>query len=132
MGVDHLGADVLVTEELLDRADVVAGFQEVSREGVAEGVGRDVLGDSGGDGGPADLFLNDRLVKVVTAGFARARVDGDRRPSILIRQCWTAASLCRRYRLRVGRRAIFLPGPTSDRAGDVKRGPKQAVHQAHS
>jgi len=43
VGVDHSGADVLVTEELLDRADVVAGFQEVSREGVAKGVGRDVL-----------------------------------------------------------------------------------------
>ena len=56
MGVDHCGADILVTEELLDRADVVTGFQEVSREGVAEGVGSDVLGNLGGDGGPPELF----------------------------------------------------------------------------
>ena len=38
MGVDHGGRDVAVAEELLDGADVVAGFEEVGREAVAEGV----------------------------------------------------------------------------------------------
>ena len=75
MGVDHRGADVLVTEELLDRPDVVAGFQEVRREGVAERVGRDVFGNSGGAGGSADLFLNDRLVKVVATGLTGGGVE---------------------------------------------------------
>jgi hypothetical protein len=43
VGVDHGGGDVAVTEELLDGAYVVAGFKEVGREGVAEGVAADAL-----------------------------------------------------------------------------------------
>ena len=38
VGVDHGGADVLVAEELLYSADVIACFEEVSSEGVAQGV----------------------------------------------------------------------------------------------
>ena len=40
VGVDHRRADVPVTEQLLDSADVVALFQEVSGERMAEGVAR--------------------------------------------------------------------------------------------
>jgi hypothetical protein len=35
VGVDLGGADVLVAEELLDGADVVAGLEEMGREAVA-------------------------------------------------------------------------------------------------
>ena len=38
VGVNHGGADVAVAEELLDRADVVAGLEQVRGEAVAEGV----------------------------------------------------------------------------------------------
>lgn len=38
MGVDHGGFDVAVAEEFLDGADVVAVFDEVGGEGMAEGV----------------------------------------------------------------------------------------------
>src|SRR5262249_6205683 len=34
VGVHHRGADVLVTEQLLDRPNVMAGFAQVSREAV--------------------------------------------------------------------------------------------------
>ena len=33
--VNHRGLDVVVAEQLLDRADVAAGIQQVCREGVA-------------------------------------------------------------------------------------------------
>lgn len=44
MGVEHRGVHVLVAEEFLDGADVVASRQEVGGEGVAEGVGVTRLG----------------------------------------------------------------------------------------
>ena len=53
VGVDHGRADVFVTEQLLDGADVGPGFQQVGREGVAQGVGADGLWDAGGEGGAA-------------------------------------------------------------------------------
>jgi hypothetical protein len=42
MRIDHGGAHILVDEELLDGADVLAPFQQVCRERMADG----------GDGGP--------------------------------------------------------------------------------
>ena len=35
MGVDHRGAKILVSQQLLNRADVVSGLQEVGGKGVA-------------------------------------------------------------------------------------------------
>ena len=46
VGVDHGGRHVAVPEQLLDGADVVAGFEEVGGEAVAQGVAGDPLGDS--------------------------------------------------------------------------------------
>lgn len=40
MGVNHRNAHVFVAQEFLDSANVVSGFQEVSSEGVAEGMRR--------------------------------------------------------------------------------------------
>ncbi len=42
VGVDHGGFDILVAQEFLDGADIVAGLQKVGSEGVAENVGCDV------------------------------------------------------------------------------------------
>jgi hypothetical protein len=43
VGVDHGRRDVAVAEELLDRSDVVAAFEEVGGERVPEGVAGDAL-----------------------------------------------------------------------------------------
>ena len=44
MGVDHGRFEVLVAQQFLHRADVVAGLEQVRGEGMAEGVRRDPLG----------------------------------------------------------------------------------------
>ena len=43
VGVDHRGGNIAVAQELLDGSNVVATFQEVRDEGVAEGVAGDAL-----------------------------------------------------------------------------------------
>ena len=47
MGVDHGGSDIGVSEQLLDGSDVVAVFDEMGGEGMAEGVAGAVFGDAG-------------------------------------------------------------------------------------
>jgi hypothetical protein len=42
MGVDHRRADIPVSQELLDRPDVVAVFEEMGGEGMARGGARQV------------------------------------------------------------------------------------------
>src|SRR5262245_39297900 len=44
--VDHGGAHVTVSEQFLDRANVVTVFEEMRREGVPEGVTRGWLGQA--------------------------------------------------------------------------------------
>ena len=46
VGVDFGGGDVLVAEELLHLTNVGAPLQKVGGEAVAQGVGRDILGDA--------------------------------------------------------------------------------------
>ena len=66
MGVDHRRPDIRVAEELLDGADVVAGFEEMGGEGVAEGVTGDSARDAYGERGIVDCALDRALVIVVT------------------------------------------------------------------
>ena len=47
MGVDLGGGDVRVAQHLLDGAEVRAVFQQMDGEGVAQGVGGDILLDAG-------------------------------------------------------------------------------------
>jgi hypothetical protein len=54
-----------VAEELLDGADVVAAFEQVGGERVAEGVAGDAFGELRVLGGAADGALDHRLVQVV-------------------------------------------------------------------
>ena len=65
MGIDHGRLDVLVSQELLDGADGVAGHQQVGGEAVPEGVAADLLGDAGRTGGGVNGLADDRLVEVV-------------------------------------------------------------------
>jgi len=59
-----------VAEQLLDGADVVAVFEEVSGEGVAKGVRCRGLGDSGGPCGRGNGPLDGGLVQVVATRLA--------------------------------------------------------------
>jgi hypothetical protein len=69
VGVDLGGFDGVVTEEVLDGANIGAGFEEVSGEGVAEAVGGDAFIDLGVAGGLADEALEGSIGDVVaTAG----------------------------------------------------------------
>ena len=65
-----------VAEEFLDGADIVAGFEEVGGEGVAEGVAADGFGDLGELDSGANGALEDLFIEVMAAGFAGARIDG--------------------------------------------------------
>ncbi len=40
MGVDHRGFDILVSQQILNSADILAVLKQVGGEGVAEGVMR--------------------------------------------------------------------------------------------
>ena len=74
MGVDHGGADVFVAEELLDGTDVVAVFQEVGRERVAQRVAGDPLPQTHLPHGNLHSSLDDGFVQVVSAELARPLV----------------------------------------------------------
>ena len=65
VGVDHSRGDVLMAEELLDRADVAAVFEQVGSEGMAEGVACGALRDARREDGAAHGVLDDGLVQVV-------------------------------------------------------------------
>ena len=54
VGVDHRGLDALVTEQLLDGADVVAVLEQMGGEGMAQAVAAGGLVDAGGSAGAAD------------------------------------------------------------------------------
>ena len=68
VGINLCGGYVPVPEELLHGADVVAGFQQVGGEGVAEGAGAGALGDAGMPDRVSDRPLKDGLVEEGAAG----------------------------------------------------------------
>jgi hypothetical protein len=63
--VDHGGLDVRVTQELLDRPDVVAILEKVRSEGVPEGVTTCVLVDAHLPNGLLYCSLHRRLVEMM-------------------------------------------------------------------
>lgn len=65
-----------MAEQFLYGADVVAVFQEVRGETVAEGMAGDVFGNVGLLRGVPDGFLHCAFVEMVTADQAGARVFG--------------------------------------------------------
>ena len=64
-----------MAEQLLDRADVVTGFEQVGGETVAEGVAARRLGDPGLADRAADGLLQRRLGQMVPSLDPGARVD---------------------------------------------------------
>jgi hypothetical protein len=75
MRVDLGRADVLVAQEFLDRADVVAAFEQVSREAVTEAVAGRALRNASVSRGDADRALHDRLMKMMAPPLAGRLVD---------------------------------------------------------
>ncbi len=67
MRIDHCGFDVFVAHELLKRADVLAAFQQVGGERMAEGVGRGWRGDSRGEHRPPHGLLNHGGIQVMAS-----------------------------------------------------------------
>ena len=84
VGVDHGGFDIAVAEKVLNCAYVthrvaslIAVFEQVGGEGMAEGMAADVLGDAGEAGGGFDGSLESGGVGVVAAAGARSGVRGE-------------------------------------------------------
>jgi hypothetical protein len=74
MGVDHRRTHVFVAQELLDGADVIARFQQMRGERMAERVANRVLDDAGFANGPSNGALHQRLVDVVAAILPRSAI----------------------------------------------------------
>ena len=79
--VQHRGRDVLVPQQLLDRADVVAGFQQMGREGMSERMTTHALGNAAPLASLGDRALQDSGVEVV--GSCILRADGTRFTSLM-------------------------------------------------
>jgi len=62
VGVDHGGRDVAVAQKLLDGPDVVAGFEQVRGEAVAEAMAAGGLADSSLSHSGVEGSLQHRLV----------------------------------------------------------------------
>ena len=70
VGVDHRRIDVFVSEQLLHGADVVAVFEQVSGEGVPEGVAGRARRQPGGLDRGSDRVLDHGLVQMVPPALA--------------------------------------------------------------
>ena len=92
--VDHGGAHVTVSEQFLDRTNVVAVFEEMRREGVPEGVTRGSLGQARLEDGFLDSPLEHGLMEVMPAPLAGDAID-----------------------VETGRREGPLPAPLAARVG---------------
>src|SRR5262252_242604 len=76
MGVNHRRSDVFVTEQLLNRTNVIAVFKQMCGEAVSEGVAACRLSDSGCTDSQFDGVLKVFLRNVMASRLARARIEG--------------------------------------------------------
>jgi len=74
VGVDHGGLDVFVAEQFLDRANVIAVFEEVGGEGVAERMAADAFGDPEPAGCAGDGALEPGRAEVVAVDSSGERI----------------------------------------------------------
>lgn len=75
MGVDHGRLHVAMAQELLDRADVMTGFEKMGRERVTERVARGSLGEALFDNGVSYGSLHQGFVDVMAALLFRPGID---------------------------------------------------------
>ncbi len=67
----------LASQELLNGANVGAALEQVSGEGMAEGVSADLLGQTGTADGHLNGFIDDAGVNVMATGDTGTRVCGE-------------------------------------------------------
>lgn len=66
MGIDHRGAHILLSQELLDCADVLPSFQQVRRKGMAEGMASGGYLHSGIPYGSLHALLHHAWIQMIT------------------------------------------------------------------
>ena len=74
MSVDHGGLHALVPEELLHRPDVVAVYQQVRGEGVAQSVAGRQLHQPRRTGGVVEGLLEGSVVQMMPPALSRPRI----------------------------------------------------------
>jgi len=67
VGIDHGGFHIAVAEEFLDSSNVIAGFEEVGRKTMAEGVATGMFVDASFANRVSDGFLEGAFAHVPTA-----------------------------------------------------------------
>ena len=65
-----------MAEQVLHRPNIVAAFEEVGGETVAEGVATDAFADVRLEGGASDRLLKSAGAGMVSSGLPAARVEG--------------------------------------------------------
>jgi len=93
---DHGRLQILVTEQLLQRADVELRREQVSGERVAGGVGRDELGDAGSffdcaNRVPGDAFVEGWRIAVAAGRPGLSEIAGKSPPRPRARDRWVRA-----------------------------------------
>src|SRR3972149_5622779 len=76
MRVDHRRLKIFVTEQILHGPDIVAAFEQVGSETMAEGVATDAFADVRLEGGAGDRFLEAAGAGMMPGGLPAARVEG--------------------------------------------------------
>ena len=74
MGIDHGRRNILMSEEFLNGADIVACFQQMSGEAMAEGMTTDGLVGLGSQDCLMDRLLKATLVSVMASNLAGSGV----------------------------------------------------------
>ena len=77
MRVDHRGFDILVTQQILNGADILAVLEQVGGEGVAECVAGDALLDTSEFGCTVNGFLQGAGADMMTLGQSAAWICGE-------------------------------------------------------
>jgi hypothetical protein len=137
VGVDHGGADVGMTEQLLDRADVVAPFEEVRREAVTQGMAAGGFGEACRLCGAADGALQNGFMLMVAAPFSGDRVEvvaGRREyplPGPVARSAWVFLTECVRDLDRSGAGAEIIEVSPARAIEVGSEGPCDCVGQGH-
>ncbi len=90
MRIDHRRGNILVSQEFLDRPDVVAAFEQMGGKAMTESVTTGRLGDAGGEDGLFYSVLEILFWDVMTANLATTGIER-----------------------RLGRREDILPNPGS-------------------
>jgi len=104
VGIDHRHPDVLVAQELLDGANVVACFEEVGGEGMSEGVAGNALMDSCQKGRLFDGLLQGTLTERTSSRVSMV----SRRLGLLARAALIVSSRGWRSTSRYRKRSVLM------------------------